>query len=338
MPEKPQASETTTMTMTAPSKLVTGGARHLSLALIGAIALVIWGSWIVNAAAEESVVALPTVHVVTKAIHFHHKRALLVESIAVSNIDGALRVSCDRCRRYSTKIHETHPTPTTQVLSGVSWIIILGRDIQIAVSDRRQTGRFVLLGAGLDNTLAFKASGCLAAKPMRREDCPRAVPAAPVGSTVPGGNPAVSPKPEASGSPGSSGSSGGTEEPTKTKSTPVTTTAEPSPSTPAPSSEPSPTQPPPTYSETTGSVVHTWTDYSDAGGAEGPEIPSNDTIQIACKVTGFKVEDGNTWWYRIASSPWNGSYYGSADAFYNDGATSGSLKGTPFVDPNVPNC
>ncbi len=124
-------------------------------------ALAICGVYAGSAVAGEEVVALPTVHVVTKAIRFHHKRALLVKAITVSNIDGALRVSCDRCLRYSTKIHETHPTPTTQVLSGVSWIIILGRDIQIAVSNRRQTGRFVLLGAGSHNTLAFKASGCL---------------------------------------------------------------------------------------------------------------------------------------------------------------------------------
>jgi len=55
-------------------------------------------------------------------------------------------------------------------------------------------------------------------------------------------------------------------------------------------------------------------------------------------VTGFAVADGDTWWYRIASSPWNSTYYGSADAFYNNGATSGSLIGTPFVDSNVPNC
>jgi hypothetical protein len=94
----------------------------------------------------------------------------------------------------------------------------------------------------------------------------------------------------------------------------------------------------PTYPETPGSVVHTWSDYANAGGAEGPEIPSNGTVQIACKVNGFTVADGNTWWYRIASAPWNGSYYGSADAFYNDGATSGSLLGTPFVDAAVPDC
>ena len=84
--------------------------------------------------------------------------------------------------------------------------------------------------------------------------------------------------------------------------------------------------------------MHTWSDYADAGGSEGPEIPSNETVQIQCKVNGFRVADGDTWWYRVASSPWNNSYYGSADAFYNNGETSGSLLGTPFVDPSVPNC
>jgi hypothetical protein len=107
-------------------------------------------------------------------------------------------------------------------------------------------------------------------------------------------------------------------------------------------SKPAPPPPPPpapsTYAETTGGVTHTWTNYSDAGGTEGTSIPSFDTVQIACKVTGFKVADGNTWWYRIASNPWNDAYYASADAFYNNGQTSGSLVGTPFVDTRVPNC
>jgi hypothetical protein len=94
----------------------------------------------------------------------------------------------------------------------------------------------------------------------------------------------------------------------------------------------------PTYAETTGGVAHTWTDYADAGGTEGPEIASNQTVQIACWVTGFRVSDGNTYWYEIASSPWNDAYYVSADAFYNNGETSGSLLGTPFVDPAVPEC
>lgn len=93
-----------------------------------------------------------------------------------------------------------------------------------------------------------------------------------------------------------------------------------------------------TFSETTGGPTNTWTNYTNAGGSQGPTIASNTTVQIACKLTGFKVADGNTWWYQIASGPWNSAYYASADAFYNNGATSGSLHGTPFVDPAVPAC
>jgi serine/threonine protein kinase len=95
---------------------------------------------------------------------------------------------------------------------------------------------------------------------------------------------------------------------------------------------------PVTYAETTGGPSHTWTDYLDAGGREGPTIRSGRTVQISCVVHGYEVADGNTWWYRIASAPWNNAFYVSADAFYNDGATSGSLLGTPFVDPAVPAC
>jgi murein DD-endopeptidase MepM/ murein hydrolase activator NlpD len=107
--------------------------------------------------------------------------------------------------------------------------------------------------------------------------------------------------------------------------------------TPTPGPAPAPT-PPPTYAETTGGNTNTWTNYTNAGGTQGPTIPSNATVQIACKLAGFRVADGNTWWYRIAQSPWNGQFYASADAFYNNGQTSGSLHGTPFVDNNVPNC
>ncbi|HEX8753208.1 MAG TPA: CHAP domain-containing protein [Solirubrobacterales bacterium] len=111
----------------------------------------------------------------------------------------------------------------------------------------------------------------------------------------------------------------------------------PSPS-PPPAPSPAPAPAPPTYAETTGGVTHTWTNYTNAGGTEGPSIPSNATVQVACALTGFRVADGNTWWYRIASSPWSDAYYASADAFYNNGHTSGSLIGTPFVDPAVPHC
>jgi RHS repeat-associated protein len=93
-----------------------------------------------------------------------------------------------------------------------------------------------------------------------------------------------------------------------------------------------------THSETTGGEAHTWTNYTNAGGYEGPLIAEHETVQIACRVQGFKVEDGDTWWYLIASSPWNSAYYVSADPFYNNGETTGPLLNTPFFDPNVPEC
>jgi len=111
---------------------------------------------------------------------------------------------------------------------------------------------------------------------------------------------------------------------------------------PGESSAPSPSEPPsspvPTYGETVGGVTNTWTNYTNAGGAQGPSIATSESVQVTCKLQGFTVADGNTWWYRIASSPWSNEYYASADAFYNNGQTSGSLLGTPFVDPAVPNC
>lgn len=90
--------------------------------------------------------------------------------------------------------------------------------------------------------------------------------------------------------------------------------------------------------ETTGGVTHTWSNPANAGGTQGPTIQGGQTVGIACKLQGFKVANGNPWWYRIASAPWNSQFYASADAFYNNGQTSGSLAGTPWVDPNVPDC
>jgi surface antigen len=115
------------------------------------------------------------------------------------------------------------------------------------------------------------------------------------------------------------------------------TTPTPTPTTTTPSSPPPPPAPQ-TWGETAGSVAHTWTNYENAGGTEGPSVGDGQTVQIACRLTGFTVSDGNTWWYRIAQAPWSDSYYVSADAFYNNGATSGSLVGTPFVDTAVAVC
>ena len=90
--------------------------------------------------------------------------------------------------------------------------------------------------------------------------------------------------------------------------------------------------------ETTGGPAQTWANYSHAGAAEGPTIPAFTTVSVSCRVTGFRVADGDTWWYLVSSAPWNNVFYVSADPFYNNGETSGSLSGTPFVDPSVPIC
>ena len=102
----------------------------------------------------------------------------------------------------------------------------------------------------------------------------------------------------------------------------------------------SPPPPPPgtTFAETTGGDTQTWSDYSSAGGTQGQTILENETVQVSCRLMGLVVMDGNPWWYRLASSPWNSVYYASADAFYNNGQTEGELEGTPFYDPKVPIC
>jgi surface antigen len=108
---------------------------------------------------------------------------------------------------------------------------------------------------------------------------------------------------------------------------------------PPPPPPPPPPSPPKTYAQTSGpGPVHTWTDYHDGGGTEGPEIPDNSAVQVTCRSEGLPVEDGNPWWYELASSPYNNGYWASSDAFYNNGSTSGGLQGTPFFDPNVPVC
>ena len=169
-----------------------------------------------------------------------------------------------------------------------------------------------------------QTSGSLANTPFvdnKVPDC--TAPSSPSPSPAPTSSPSPSPTPITTQHPSPSPTPITTQHPT---SSPTTTQH--------PTSQPAPT----TYTETVGGNTHTWTDYSNAGGNEGATIPNGMTVQVSCKVQGFQVADGNTWWYRIASSPWNNTYYASADAFYNNGQTSGSLQGTPFVDNNVPNC
>ncbi|HTU27823.1 MAG TPA: hypothetical protein VMF07_00465 [Solirubrobacteraceae bacterium] len=90
--------------------------------------------------------------------------------------------------------------------------------------------------------------------------------------------------------------------------------------------------------EVSGGVAHTWSDPQLAGGRSGPEIMPHQAVMIACRLKGFKVPDGNVWWYLLASPPWSQRYYATADTFYNNGRTSGSLRGSAFVDPKVARC
>jgi hypothetical protein len=141
---------------------------------------------------------------------------------------------------------------------------------------------------------------------------------------------------------GCAGAGNGADQPPPPVTPPPVSTSAPPPTggSPPPSggTPPPVVTPPPSWFETAGGVAHTWTNYTNAGGTQGPSVNPSQTIQISCKLQGFRVADGNTWWYRIAQSPWDNQYFVSADAFYNNGATSGSLVGTPLVDPSVADC
>jgi len=91
-------------------------------------------------------------------------------------------------------------------------------------------------------------------------------------------------------------------------------------------------------SQTTGEATRTWTDYRTATAEEGPGIDPLQTLEVTCKTVGRMSANGNTWWYMLASDPWDNRYYAPAASFYNNGLTSGPLEGSPFVDFDVPTC
>lgn len=92
-----------------------------------------------------------------------------------------------------------------------------------------------------------------------------------------------------------------------------------------------------TWTETTGTPAHTWANPTQLTGAGTPLGPRQ-SVQVLCRVKGYVVEDGDPWWYLLASKPWNGHYYATSDAFYNNGATSGSVDDGVTVDERVPVC
>ncbi len=101
----------------------------------------------------------------------------------------------------------------------------------------------------------------------------------------------------------------------------------------------SPPPPPPTWSEqeTPNHPVNTFTDYHNASGM-GQPIAAGQWVQVSCKVYDPTIASVNPdgYWYRVASSPWNNTYYSPANTFMN-----GDPYGGPYThntDFNVPDC
>lgn len=90
--------------------------------------------------------------------------------------------------------------------------------------------------------------------------------------------------------------------------------------------------------EITGGAARTWSNYHNAGGTPGPSLTMHRRVYVTCRVRGFQAGGTNVWWYRLGQPPWSNRFYASADGFYNNGQSSGPLKGTPKIDGRVPLC
>jgi len=93
-----------------------------------------------------------------------------------------------------------------------------------------------------------------------------------------------------------------------------------------------------TWTETAYTASKTFADFVSAGGPFGASLSARQAVQVSCRVKGFKVADGDRWWYRLASSPWNGQYYATTDNFWNTPRPIGNpINGIAF-DKRVPVC
>jgi len=93
-----------------------------------------------------------------------------------------------------------------------------------------------------------------------------------------------------------------------------------------------------TWTEKTFTASKAFADYINAGDPASARLRARQIVRVSCRVRGFKVQDGDPWWYRIASPPWNGQYYATSDVFYNTRNTSGSGINGVVVDKRVPLC
>ncbi|HEU5344680.1 MAG TPA: serine/threonine-protein kinase [Ktedonobacterales bacterium] len=159
-------------------------------------------------------------------------------------------------------------------------------------------------------------------------------------ATAPAAHPTSTPKPKSN----TGGGGGGVVSAPTNTSVVVVVTATPTPTREPPTVTPKPPTPTPipTHYETAGPYnVHTWTNYTNAGGTQGASVMAYQTVQVTCRVKGFQASgtpSGDYWWYRLTPSPWNNAFYAYADNFYNNGQTSGSLNNGVLVDASVPLC
>ena len=90
-----------------------------------------------------------------------------------------------------------------------------------------------------------------------------------------------------------------------------------------------PPAPPQTWNETAGSVAHTWTNYTNAGGTQGPSIGSGQTVAIACRLQGFQVADGYELW-------WNNDGDLSSEGLWGNTITLSSRFVQDVLDSPIP--
>jgi hypothetical protein len=72
---------------------------------------------------------------------------------------------------------------------------------------------------------------------------------------------------------------------------------------------------------------------------EGPPIADERRVRVDCKVHVPEPESvlPEGYWYKVASSPWDGRYFAPANSFWN-GDVPGRLPYTHYVDRSIPNC
>ncbi|MEV6582950.1 hypothetical protein AB0M92_32860 [Streptomyces sp. NPDC051582] len=117
---------------------------------------------------------------------------------------------------------------------------------------------------------------------------------------------------------------------------PTAKAPEPTPAKSAPAEPPQPAKR--TVREQSGS--HGSPTFLNAHGAKGPgeRVPAHTWVDVECRVYAPEIDSANPdgWWYRIATTPWNGSYYAVANTFMNGDAPGQSPPTN--TDWSVPVC